>query len=70
MAGPVFDTVFERILTQTLEREISDETGHLAGGLAKDYADYKERVGKIAGLNTALTFIETVRKELVGGKDK
>lgn len=41
---------------------IDDFTRHLADGKAKDHEDYRNVVGKIAGLNLALDhFQETVR---------
>lgn len=45
-----------------LEECIANETGYLVMGNADDYADYKNRVGLIAGLNQAISEIDEACK--------
>lgn len=36
----------------------------LAGGFAKEFADYKQRVGEIIGLNIALELLDEAEQEM------
>ncbi len=62
----VFNSVYEQRLKQRLEEVIVEEGRYLAIGYAKDFEDYKERVGKITGLNNALSIMDDVRAQLFG----
>lgn len=66
----VFASKFEQVVRGKIQAQIDEETGHLAGGLAEDFPDYKKRSGKIEGLNFALSFCEEARSELLGDNKK
>ena len=49
MAKTVFD-----VLIQKYEEDVASSTQFLVGGGAKDFAEYKEVVGRIRGLQLAI----------------
>lgn len=49
-----------------LKRQVEEEAGHVANGVASDWGDYRLRVGRIAGLTAALAITEEVRDSLLG----
>lgn len=55
-----------RALDSRLQEEISRETTQLAAGSATDHADYKRRVGTIAGFRSALVILDEVEREIDG----
>jgi hypothetical protein len=53
---------FEKELRQLIEEEIGRIKDNLAGGLAvPDFESYKQQVGKVAGLMTALELCDEVK---------
>ena len=61
-----FTPIFQDVLCKMIEEEISAEVGSLVQGSAKDYADYRGRCEKIAGLRLAITLAETTREKILG----
>ncbi len=56
---------FEAELRKLIEEEIQRIKDNLAGGLAvPDYETYKQQVGKVAGLMSALEMCEEVKTTL------
>lgn len=57
----------ENILThvkKAIEERRADEIEANGAGGATDWADYKRRIGKIQGLDAALTEIDATKKKL------
>ena len=52
MAKTVFDVLIENI-----DEQVSSAETFLSGGSAKEYAEYREIVGLIRGLNACKTFV-------------
>lgn len=65
------EALYERTLARLIH-EARDEIVHqLAQGVPKDYADYRERVGMVKGMETALAKMTETRETLYGKeKDK
>tara|TARA_R110000772_G_scaffold123192_1_gene229431 strand:+ start:5902 stop:6099 length:198 start_codon:yes stop_codon:yes gene_type:complete len=57
MATTVLD-----VLKKKIEESISSAQEHLTGGAAKDYADYREVVGLIRGLEANLMYIDDLSR--------
>lgn len=55
------------LLRQKLETEKTNRVNLLASGAAKDYPDYKELIGRILGLDDALTLLNEVKDDIAGG---
>lgn len=55
------------VLRQKIEEEILTRTGHIVSGSAKDYAQHREDVGYINGLETALKLLDETNTEISGG---
>ena len=53
-----------RTLKAKLEQRFAELSGHLAAGNAEDWADYKERVGRIQGLRDAISMCEDAEMDL------
>ncbi len=51
-----------RSLRRMLQKKIEELTAALSGGYAKDWADYRERVGEISGLLEAVGFCDELEK--------
>jgi hypothetical protein len=64
MAKTVFDVLLEKINGQIL---LSQE--FLSVGSAKDYANYREVVGLIRGLETSKSFIEDLLRNYMDEED-
>lgn len=50
------------VAVEKLQERINNETAHIVVGTPVDYAEYKERVGLIAGLNQAIFEIDEACK--------
>lgn len=55
-----------RALDARLQEEISRETSQLAAGSALDFADYKRRVGVVAGFRRALVILDEAERDIEG----
>lgn len=64
MAKTVFDVLNERI-----DEQISSAQVFLSGGSAKDYANYREIVGLIRGLEASKQFIEDLSRNYMDDDD-
>jgi len=64
MAKTVFD-----VLTERIDEEISSAQVFLSGGSAKDYAQYKEIVGLIRGLEAGKSYIEDLSRNYMDNDD-
>ena len=64
MAKTVFDVLKDRI-----EEQKSSATEFLAGGSAKDYAQYRDMCGLIRGLETAHSFVEDLSHNYMEDED-
>lgn len=65
------EALFERELRKVVDEEVAELSHQLGLGMAKDYADYKERCGVIKGLQSITDKIQFVREKLYGKeKDK
>jgi|TARA_R100000315_G_scaffold61297_1_gene39499 hypothetical protein len=64
MAKTVFDVLKDRIGEQK-----SSATEFLAGGSAKDYAQYRDVCGLIRGLETAHSFVEDLSRNYMEDED-
>lgn len=64
MAKTVFDVLNERI-----DEQISSAQDFLRGGSAKDYANYREIVGLIRGLEASKQFIEDLSRNYMDDDD-
>ena len=64
MARTVFD-----VLTERIDEEISSAQTFLNGGSAKDYAQYKEIVGLIRGLEAGKSYIEDLSRNYMDNDD-
>lgn len=58
--------LFEGLLQKHIAKAIDEESHALATGNPKDYAAYREVVGRIKGLNDAVGILKTVHDELYG----
>jgi len=64
MAKTVFDVLIEKI------DEVAVSAGdHLVSGAPKEYADYREVVGLVRGLNLSKQLIPELAKNYVEGDD-
>lgn len=68
--GPVFDSAFERVLYGKIKERAEQEATNLTVGFAQDFADYRNRVGKIEAYQAALDCFEEAHKELRGDNEK
>lgn len=64
MATTVFD-----VLTKKINEEISSAQSFLTGGSPKDYANYREVVGLIRGLESSKSYIEDLAKNYMENDD-
>jgi hypothetical protein len=64
MAKTVFDVLNERI-----DEQISSAQVFLSSGSAKDYANYREVVGLIRGLETSKQFVEDLSRNFMDDDD-
>ena len=64
MAKTVFDVLKDRI-----DGDISSAQSFLSGGSAKDFADYREVVGLIRGLEASKSYIEDLAKNYMEDDD-
>jgi len=48
------DKSLRAVLSEKLQKTMNDELAALSSGAAKDWADYRERVGRIRGLQMAV----------------
>ena len=53
-----------RMVKQTLEDRINDQSANLANVPSEDFPTYKQRVGNIRGLKEALEIVMEAEKEL------
>lgn len=59
---------YQELLATLIEEEVGRELKALASGNAQDYAEYRFRVGVIAGLSKARDYaMEEARKETLKG---
>lgn len=63
------DALYAQTLQKLIEEEVGEIQHQLKQGIPKDYAEYRERVGRIDGLETALAKMKETREKLYG-KDK
>ena len=52
-----------RSLRARLKTEIANQCSQLAAGSAQDWPDYQKRVGRILGMNDALTMLDEIEKD-------
>lgn len=64
MAKTVFD-----VLKDKIDDDISSAQSFLNAGSAKDYADYREVVGLIRGLEATKSYIEDLAKNYMDDDD-
>ena len=64
MATTVFD-----VLIKNIDEEISSAETFLSGGSAKEYAQYREIVGSIRGLNACKTYIQDLSRNYMDNDD-
>jgi hypothetical protein len=64
MAKTVFD-----VLKDKIDDNISSAQSFLSGGSAKDFADYREVVGLIRGLEASKSYIEDLAKNYMEDDD-
>jgi len=64
MAKTVFD-----VLKGKIDDNISSSQSFLSGGSAKDFADYREVVGLIRGLEASKSYIEDLAKNYMEDDD-
>ena len=64
MAKTVFDVLNERI-----DESISSAKSFLTAGSPKDYANYREVVGLIRGLETSKSYMEDLAKNYMENDD-
>jgi len=64
MAKTVFD-----VLKDKIDDNISSAQSFLSGGSAKDFADYREVVGLIRGLEASKSYIEDLAKNYMENDD-
>ena len=64
MAKTVFDVLKDRI-----DGDISSEQSFLTAGSPKDYANYREVVGLIRGLEASKSYIEDLAKNYMENDD-
>lgn len=57
-----------RTLRARLEKCQVEHAGHVAGGLAQDWPDYKQRIGVIAGLQEAIDICMQIESEQNGDR--
>lgn len=53
-----------RIVKQTLEDRIAEQSARLVEVPAQDFSDYKQRVGSVQGLKDALVIVREAEKEI------
>lgn len=56
-------SLFHRQLRLKISEVLDTSLAHLASGVCKDYAGYREEVGYLRGLNDALKFAEDLERE-------
>ena len=61
-------TVFD-VLNEKIDEELSSLTTSLAGGSAKDYAEYSHTVGTVRGLRIAKTHITDLARAYMEDDD-
>ena len=64
MAKTVFD-----VLTKKIGEDISSAQNFLTAGSPKDYANYREVVGLIRGLETSKQYVEDLAKNYMENDD-
>ena len=64
MAKTVFD-----VLTRKIDEDISSAQSFLTAGSPKDYANYREVVGLIRGLETSKSHMEDLAKNYMENDD-
>jgi uncharacterized protein (UPF0297 family) len=64
MAKTVFD-----VLTRKIDEDISSAQSFLTAGSPKDYANYREVVGLIRGLETSKQYVEDLAKNYMENDD-
>jgi len=57
-------------LHERLNQKMLDASRKLAGGQARDYAEYKQATGRIRGLADAVSEIDVVFKNLLDEENK
>ncbi len=65
MAKTVFDVLIERI-----DDQVSSAQEFLSGGSATDYANYREVVGLIRGLETSKQHVQDLAKNYMDDDDE
>ena len=64
MATTVFD-----VLSKKIDEDISSAQSFLTAGSPKDYANYREVVGLIRGLETSKQYVEDLAKNYMENDD-
>jgi hypothetical protein len=64
MAKTVFD-----VLTNKIDEQLSSAQTFVAGGSPKDYANYREVVGLIRGLESAKIIVEDLSRNFMDDDD-
>ena len=64
MAKTVFD-----VLTNNIDEQISSAQRFLSGGSPKDYAEYREVVGLIRGLEASKSYVEDLARNYMENDD-
>jgi hypothetical protein len=57
-------------LTVLLSERIAEEEAFVVVGTPEDYAEYRQRVGVIAGLKEAMSISTEVKKLILGENDR
>ena len=57
---------YESVLRKLIEEEVSEVQHQLSQGVPTDYPSYRERVGMIRGLETAVAKMTETREKLYG----
>lgn len=60
------DPRLPRTLLKSLQQEIDKRRAVVASGVCKDFADYRQRVGEIQGLEIAAGICQELEKNLSG----
>jgi len=64
----VAKTVFD-VLTQKIDEDISSAQSFLSAGSPKDYANYREVVGLIRGLEASKSYVEDLARNYMENDD-
>lgn len=58
------------VLTEKIQGDITARQSAIAGGAAKDFAEYREQVGVLRGLHHALAHVKDLSRAYLDGDDE